>query len=77
MNTRSKTNYENNAPYSVNIDFDDASESWKSNKKRMGNGCYTYISERELQKRKKQTREVNDDFHKNIENQNSNRENKK
>jgi hypothetical protein len=43
MNTRSKTNYENNAPYSVDIDFNDASESWKSNKKSKGNGCYTYI----------------------------------
>lgn len=43
MNTRSKTNYENNAPYSVDIDFNDASESWKSNKKSKGNGCYIYI----------------------------------
>jgi hypothetical protein len=43
MRTRSQTKYELNAPYSVNIDFDDASTSWKSNKKPSGNGCYTYI----------------------------------
>ena len=29
--------------YEVNIDFDDASNSWKQNKKYMGNGTYKYI----------------------------------
>jgi hypothetical protein len=27
----------------VNIDFDEASRSWKENKKSMGNGTYKYI----------------------------------
>ena len=27
----------------VDIDFDDASKCWKSNKKSIGNGCYKYI----------------------------------
>lgn len=27
----------------VDIDFDEASRSWKSNKKSIGNGCYKYI----------------------------------
>ena len=29
--------------YEVNIDFDEASEAWKSNKKYMGNGTYKYV----------------------------------
>lgn len=29
--------------YEVNIDFDEASACWKSNKKYMGNGQYKYI----------------------------------
>ena len=37
MLTRSRTMYE------VNIDFDEASVSWKSNKKTIGNGQYKYI----------------------------------
>ena len=44
MNTRSQQNYENEALYEVNIDFDGASEAWKSNKKYIGNGCYKYIT---------------------------------
>mgnify|MGYP001000889701 FL=1 len=31
-----------NQTYSVNIDFDDASESWKENKISIGNGMYKY-----------------------------------
>jgi hypothetical protein len=27
----------------VDIDFDEASNAWKSNKKSTGNGCYKYI----------------------------------
>jgi hypothetical protein len=27
----------------VYIDFDEASDAWKSNKKSIGNGCYKYI----------------------------------
>ena len=26
----------------VEIDFDDASKEWLKNKKKLGNGCYTY-----------------------------------
>ena len=29
--------------YEVNIDFDEASNSWKQNKKSIGNGQYKYI----------------------------------
>jgi hypothetical protein len=39
MQTRSQTQQ----IYEVNIDFDDASNAWKQNKKYMGNGTYKYI----------------------------------
>ena len=29
--------------FEVNIDFDDATKKWRSNKKSIGNGCYKYI----------------------------------
>jgi hypothetical protein len=44
MNTRSQTTYENKALYEVNIDFDEASEAWRANKKYIGNGSYKYIT---------------------------------
>ena len=40
MKTRSQTKQ---VIYDVNIDFDEASTAWKSNKKSSGNGCYTYV----------------------------------
>jgi hypothetical protein len=40
MNTRSQTNMQ---IFEVNINFDDASNAWKSNKKSIGNGSYKYI----------------------------------
>ena len=43
MKTRSQTKYEKSAIYEVNIDFDEASEAWKSNKKSIGNGSYKYV----------------------------------
>jgi hypothetical protein len=43
MKTRSQTKYEKSAIYEVNIDFDEASESWKANKKSIGNGMYKYV----------------------------------
>jgi len=43
MKTRSQTKYENSALYEVKIDFDAASEAWKSNKKSIGNGSYKYV----------------------------------
>jgi hypothetical protein len=49
MQTRSQTklsdNEDSNMEHSleVNIDFDDASNAWKQNKKYMGNGSYKYI----------------------------------
>jgi hypothetical protein len=43
MKTRSQYKYENSALYAVNIDFDGASESWKANKKSIGNGSYKYV----------------------------------
>ena len=29
----------------TNIDFDEASQAWNMNKKKMGGGCYTYVGE--------------------------------
>lgn len=43
MQTRTQILYENNAPYSIDIDFNEASKEWKSNKKYIGNSCYKYI----------------------------------
>ena len=43
MNTRSQTIKKMEQLYEVNIDFDEASESWKNNKKSIGNGSYKYI----------------------------------
>jgi len=40
MNTRSKSTKN---LYKVEIDFDEASNAWKSNKKYIGNGTYKYI----------------------------------
>ena len=58
MNTRSKTAL-NNTPlnvnsimnslvtmvplYEINIDFDEASEAWRANKRSIGNGHYRYL----------------------------------
>jgi hypothetical protein len=41
--TRSQTKYIERAIFEVNIDFDDASATWKSNKKYIGNGSYKYV----------------------------------
>ena len=43
MNTRSKTKYDNNAVYEVNIDFDEASNAWRDNKKNLNKGTFKYI----------------------------------
>ena len=43
INTRSQTKSNTNQMYSNKINFDEASEAWKSNKKYMGNGMYKYI----------------------------------
>ena len=45
MQTRSQTKRmaQTKKLYEVNIDFDSASEAWKSNKKYIGNGSYKYI----------------------------------
>jgi hypothetical protein len=40
MNTRSQKNVER---YSVDIDFDEARESWRENKKSLPNGMFKYI----------------------------------
>lgn len=40
MNTRSMSK---KVVYTVCIDFEEASEAWKANKKYSGNGCYKYI----------------------------------
>ena len=44
MNTRSQTRNENSKPlYEVEIDFDEASEAWRENKKNVGQGHFKYI----------------------------------
>lgn len=43
MQTRSQTRSQISAVFEVIIDFDEASNIWKSNKKSTGNGCYKYI----------------------------------
>jgi hypothetical protein len=43
MKTRSQTKSKTRQIYEVNIDFDEASEAWKANKKSIGNGSYKYM----------------------------------
>jgi hypothetical protein len=50
MKTRSQTRREqqiiseySQPKYSVEIDFDGASATWRANKKELPNGCYQYI----------------------------------
>jgi hypothetical protein len=50
MRTRSQTKNQNieikvynSDLFKVEIDFDEASEAWKANKKSIGNGSYKYI----------------------------------
>jgi hypothetical protein len=43
MQTRSQTKYQKSQLYEVIIDFDGASEAWKSNKRSIGNGSYRYV----------------------------------
>lgn len=40
MNLRSRKR----VTYSVDIDFDEASREWNSNKRRLDNGCYEYCT---------------------------------
>lgn len=64
MQTRSHTKQLKKPLFEVNINFEEASECWKANKKPIGNGCYHYIC---LQKTKsgnscKRKPEQNSDF---------------
>ena len=43
MKTRTQGNYENCSLYKIEIDFDEASKEWKTNKRSIGNGCYKYL----------------------------------
>jgi len=43
MKTRSQTKYEKSEIYEVDIDFDESSIAWKSNKISIGNGSYKYV----------------------------------
>lgn len=45
MQTRSQTRNQSQQQYSVDIDFDGASEAWKANKVAKGNGTYAYRCE--------------------------------
>lgn len=47
MQTRSQTRVAQKL-YEVRIDFDSASKSWNSNKKRLENGCYSYLCGKKL-----------------------------
>jgi hypothetical protein len=39
--------------YAVEIDFDGASEAWRENKKKLPNGCYSYIHRKKISNEKK------------------------
>ena len=43
VKTRSQSKKQKSAIYEVNIDFDEASKAWQSNKKSIGNGSYKYL----------------------------------
>jgi len=43
MKTRSQSKLESMALYEVDINFDEASEAWKANKRSIGNGSYKYV----------------------------------
>ena len=43
MKTRSQTKQELIPRYTVDIDFDGASQAWRANKKLLPNCCYQYI----------------------------------
>jgi len=36
-------NFEKKQEFEVIIDFDEASEAWRQNKKKQPNGCYKYV----------------------------------
>lgn len=46
MITRIKSGTIQPVTYDVNIDFDEASDAWRSNKKSIGNGMFKYIGMR-------------------------------
>jgi hypothetical protein len=39
----SSSDYDPNESYSVDIDFDEASNAWRANKRSTGNGCFKYV----------------------------------
>jgi len=43
MKTRSQSKSVQFQELAVDIDFDGASEAWNANKKKLTNGCYTYV----------------------------------
>jgi hypothetical protein len=47
MKTRSQTTHIQE--FEVNIDFDEASRLWNSNKKKLSTGCYEYVCGKELE----------------------------
>jgi hypothetical protein len=57
MKTRSQSKKENSYIFEVNINFDEASTEWKSNKLYKGNGCYRYICEKNTKSGSKCKRE--------------------
>jgi hypothetical protein len=64
MKTRSQ-----NKELEVNIDFDEASLMWNANKRKMNNGCYTYVCGKQLKngefcKNKRNNSEENCKIHK-------------
>jgi hypothetical protein len=43
IGSNNNNNNNNTALYKVNINFDEATESWRANKKHTGNGMYKYM----------------------------------
>ena len=48
-----RSNTENTPEFVVDIDFDESSIAWRSNKCPIGNGCYKYIIEKPVRKSRK------------------------
>lgn len=64
VQTRSETKYQSNVLFEVNINFDEASNLWKQNKKSIGNGTYKYVccSQTKTGKKCNKTCNIGSDF---------------
>jgi hypothetical protein len=73
MKTRSQTKSVRFHELPVDIDFDDASNAWLANKKKLNNGCYQYVcgmptTNGEFCKRKQHKNSIHCYLHKKVNN---------